>query len=89
MLLVIAAAAVLVSGCTMGWVRANTTADQTRSENADCQISATGKYPPNIIRAGSLRPGEPTIDTDANELLRNEEAKFCMRQKGYTFARVP
>ena len=82
------AAAVLVSGCSMVWVRPNTTLEQTRNDNAECQISAAGKYPPNIIRAGSLRPGEPSIDTDANELLRDEEAKYCMRQRGYTYARV-
>ena len=82
------ATAALVAGCAMGWVRPDTTAEQTRGDNAECQISAAGKYPPNIIRAGSLRPSEPSIDTDANELLRDEEAKYCMRQKGYTYARV-
>ena len=75
-------------GCTLGWVRSNTTAEQTRGDNADCQISAAGKYPPNIVKAGSLRPGEPSIDTDANELLRDEEAKYCMRQRGYTWERA-
>ena len=84
---VTAAATALLAGCTMGWVRPNTTAEQTRSDNAECQISAAGKYPPNVIRAGSLRPGEPSIDTDANELLRDEEAKYCMRQRGYTYGR--
>src|ERR1700740_535410 len=84
---VAATATALLAGCTMGWVRPNTTAEQTRSDNAECQISAAGKYPPNVIRAGSLRPGEPSIDTDANELLRGEEAKYCMRQRGYTYGR--
>jgi hypothetical protein len=72
----------------MGWVRSDTTGQQTRDDNADCQISAAGRYPPNVIRAGSLRPGEPSIDTDANELLREEDAKYCMRQRGYTYART-
>jgi hypothetical protein len=28
-------------------------------------------------------------DTDANGLLRDEESKYCMRQRGYTYARAP
>ena len=87
-LLVTAAAAALAAGCSIGWVRPNASPEQIRNDNAECQVSAAGKYPPIIIRAGSLRPGEPSIDTDSNELLRNEEAKYCMRQKGYTYARV-
>ena len=81
------AAASLVASCALGWVRPNTSAEQTRGDNAECQISAAGMYPPNIIRAGSLRPGEPSIDTDANELLRDEQAKLCMLHKGYTWGR--
>jgi hypothetical protein len=82
------AAAALVAGCSMVWVRPNTTAEQTHNDTVECEISAAGKYPPNIIRAGSLRPGEPSVDTDTNELLRNEEVKYCMWQRGYTYARV-
>ena len=82
------AAAALLAGCSMVWVRPNTTAEQTHNDNVECEISAAGKYPPNIIRAGSLRPGEPSVDTDTNELLRNEEAKYCMRQRGYAYTRV-
>jgi hypothetical protein len=82
------AAAALVVGCTMGWTRPNTTADQTRNDNAECQISAAGRYPPNIIPARSLPTGGPSIDADANQLLRDEEAKYCVRHKGYSFARV-
>ncbi len=33
-----------------------------------------------------LRPGEPSLDTNANELLRDDEAKYCMRQRGYICA---
>jgi hypothetical protein len=72
----------------MGWVRPNTTAEQSHEDNVECQISAAGRYPPNIIKAGSLRPGEPTIDTDANQVLRDEETKLCMEQKGYAYGRV-
>jgi len=60
------AAVALVAGCTMGWVRPNATEEQTRNDCAERQISAAGEYPPNISKAGSLRPGEPSIDTDAN-----------------------
>jgi hypothetical protein len=88
-LAVATAAVALVAGCTMGWVRPSTTAEQTRNDSAECAISAAGKYPPNIIKAGSLRPGEPSIDTDANELLRDEEAKYCMRHNGYEYTRAP
>jgi hypothetical protein len=83
-----AAVAALVAGCTMGWVRPNTTAEQSHEDNVECQISAAGRYPPNIIKAGSLRPGEPSIDTDANQVLRDEETKLCMEQKGYAYGRV-
>jgi hypothetical protein len=86
---VVTAATTLVAGCTMGWVRPSTTAEQTHSDYAECEISAAGKYPPNIIKAGSLRVGEPSIDSDANQLLRDEETKFCMRQRGYVYGRVP
>jgi hypothetical protein len=86
---VVTAATTLVVGCTMGWVRPSTTAQQAHSDYAECEISAAGKYPPNIIKAGSLRPGEPSIDSDANQLLRDEETKFCMRQRGYAYGRVP
>jgi hypothetical protein len=86
---VVTAAIAVVAGCTMGWVRSSTTAEQTRSDHAECEISAAGKYPPDIIKAGSLRRAEPSIDTDVNELLRDEEAKYCMRQRGYAYGRVP
>jgi hypothetical protein len=84
----LAASVTLIAGCTMGWVRSGSSAEQTRNDNAECQLSAAGKYPPNIIRAHSLDSGEPKLDEDANSLLRDEEGKFCMRQKGYVFERV-
>lgn len=80
-----AAFAALINGCAMSWVRPGSSPEQTRDDNAACQMSAAGNYPPNIIRAHSLSSGEPALDQDANGLLRDEDAKFCMRQKGYTF----
>jgi hypothetical protein len=50
----------------MAWVRPNATEEQTRNDYAERQISAAGEYPPNICKAGSLRSGEPSIDTDAS-----------------------
>ncbi len=84
----VAASVTLITGCTMGWVRSGSSAEQTRNDNAECQFSAAGKYPPNIIRAHSLDSGEPKLDEDANSLLRDEEGKYCMRQKGYVYERV-
>jgi hypothetical protein len=72
----------------MSWVRPGSSPEQARDDNAACQISAAGHYPPNIIRAHSLSSGEPKLDQDVNALLRDEDAKFCMRQKGYTFEHV-
>jgi hypothetical protein len=54
---------VLVSGCAMDWSRPGSSPEQVRQDYAECDISATGKHPPNVIKAGSLRPGEPSIDT--------------------------
>jgi len=84
----VATSITLITGCSVGWVRPGSSAEQTRTDNAECQFSAAGKYPPNIIRAHSLDSGEPKLDEDANSLLRNEEVKYCMRQKGYVFERV-
>jgi hypothetical protein len=83
-----AAIAALICGCAMSWVRPGSSPEQARDDNAACQISAAGHYPPNIIRAHSLSSGEPKLDQDVNALLRDEDAKFCMRQKGYTFEHV-
>jgi len=74
----VAAAAALIAGCTMGWVRPNTSAEQSHEDYAECEISAAGRYPP-YIRGGSH---------DANQDLRDEETKYCMRQRGYTYTRV-
>jgi hypothetical protein len=38
-----------------------------------------------IVRAHSLESGEPRFDQDASQTLRDEEEKYCMRKRGYTF----
>jgi len=70
---------VAVEGCTMGWVRPNTSPDQ------ECHIAAYGKYPERMVHIESDSRREPSRDEDSNSVLRDEEANYCMRQKGYSF----
>jgi hypothetical protein len=69
----------------MAWVRPNTTAEQTHDDSADCNIRAYGKYPERMVRIDSTSRNQPSRDEDTNSTLRDEEAKYCMRQKGYTY----
>ena len=73
----------LVAGCTMGWVRPNTTAEQTRNDNVECQISAAGDYPPSVIKAGSQAWGtfnrhgrQRTLAGRRNEVLYASEGIY-------------
>ena len=79
----------LLAGCTMGWVRPDASPEQVREDNVECYSAAAAHYPPIIVRAHSLSSGGPALDEDANALLRENDAKFCLRQKGYVFGRVP
>jgi hypothetical protein len=79
---------VALCSCTMAWVRPNTSPEQVQQDGADCRIAAYGKYPERMVRIESDNPREPSRDDDTNALLRDEEAKYCMRQKGYAFERA-
>lgn len=81
-------ALVALWGCTMGWVRPNTSPEQLEQDGAECRIAVYGKYPERMVHVASDNHREPSRDEDTNALLRDEEAKYCMRQKGYTFARA-
>jgi hypothetical protein len=41
-----------------------------------------------MVKVDVDHPREPSHDADANILLRDEDAKYCMRQKGYIFERL-
>lgn len=41
-----------------------------------------------MVHIESDNPREPARDEDSNVLLRDGQAKYCMRQKGYSFERV-
>lgn len=75
----------LLVGCSTGWLRPNTSVQQVQNDRTECQLSALEKYPPRIVRAHTLESGEPRFDQDASQILRGEEEKYCMRQRGYTF----
>jgi hypothetical protein len=77
-------AALLLSGCAMGWVRPGTSFEQTHDDSSYCDIESYGKYPVNIVHVDSPSAHEP-YDVDTNRILRDNEAKYCMRQKGYTY----
>jgi hypothetical protein len=81
-------APVALCSCTMGWVRPNTGPEQVEQDGAECRIAAYGKYPERMVHMESDKPREPSRDEDTNALLRDEQAKYCMRQKGYAFKRV-
>ena len=84
---VLACVVVLTAGCTMSWVRPGTPPDQTREDSADCNIQAYGKYPERMVHVEGAGRDHPSYDEDTNTTLRDEEAKYCMRQKGYVYMR--
>lgn len=84
----ILAALTALSSCTMGWVKPDTSPKQAEQDGAECRIAAYGKYPERMVHFESDNPREPSRDEDTNAVLREEEAKYCMRQKGYVYGRV-
>jgi hypothetical protein len=72
----------------MGWVRPNTSPHEVEQDGAACRIAAYGKYPERMVHVESDSPREPSRDEDTNSILRDEDAKYCMRQKGYAFERL-
>jgi hypothetical protein len=79
---------VALASCSMGWVRPNTSPEQVQQDGAECRIAAYGKYPERMVHVESDNRREPSRDEDTNTTVRDEEAKYCMRQKGYAFERV-
>jgi hypothetical protein len=72
----------------MAWIRPNTNPDQTHQDYAECEITAYGKYPENMVHIDSQSRREPSRDVDTNTTLRDEETKYCMRQRGYVYERA-
>jgi hypothetical protein len=76
----------LLSACApMAWVRSDTTPQQTQSDGAECRISAYGKYPEKEVHIVSDDKRTPSTDQDTNGTLRDAEASYCMRMKGYSW----
>jgi hypothetical protein len=73
----------LLSGCTtLTWMRPDTNAEQTQQDGAECRIGAYGKYPYREVVVEHEHSA--TTTEDGNEMLRDAEASYCMRTKGYT-----
>ena len=73
----------LLSACaTTIWTRPNTTAEQTAQDGAECRIDAYGKHPYKELVV--QHEHSATTTEDANDMLRDSEASYCMRAKGYT-----
>lgn len=81
-------ALVALCGCKMDWVRPNTGTEEVEQDGAECRIAAYGKYPERMMPTTNHSPRGADSDEDSNAVLRDEEAKYCMRQKGYSFERV-
>jgi hypothetical protein len=76
----------LLSGCgPMTWVRPDTTAEKAQSDGAECRISAYGKYPEKEVHIVSDDKRTPSSYQDTNDTLRDAEASYCMRMKGYSW----
>jgi len=72
-----------LSACaTTIWTRPNTTAKQSKQDAAECRIDAYGKHPYKELVV-EREHSAPTTE-DANDMLRDSEASYCMRAKGYS-----
>ena len=75
--------AFVLAGCTtMVWVRPNTSTEQVQQDGAECRIGAYGKYPYKEMVVEHEHSA--TTTEDANNMIRDSEASYCMRTKGYT-----
>ena len=81
------ASLLLLSGCAAGWARPNTSPDQAHQDDFACQVEAW-KVSRQSVHIDSDEFREPSRDVDTNSTMRGEQAKYCMRQKGYTFGRL-
>jgi hypothetical protein len=76
----------LLCGCSpMQWVRPNTTPEQTQQDGAECRIAAYGNYPykESVVEHAH----SATTTEDANQMIRDADAAYCLQAKGYTFQR--
>jgi hypothetical protein len=77
---------IFLCGCSpMVWMRPNTTPEQTQQDGAECRIAAYGKYPYKELLVEHEH--SPTTSEDANQMIRDANAAFCLRAKGYIFQR--
>jgi hypothetical protein len=78
---------VFLCGCSpMVWMRPSATPEQTQQDGAECRIAAYGKYPYKELLVEHEHGA--TTSQDANQMIRDANADFCMRAKGYAFQRA-
>ncbi len=78
---------ILLGGCSpMVWTRANTTPEQAQQDGAECRIAAYGKYPYKELLVEHEHSA--TTSQDANQMLRDADAEYCLQAKGYTLQRA-
>jgi hypothetical protein len=77
----------LLLGCSpMSWVRPDTTPEQSQQDGAECRIAAYGNYPYKELVVERARSA--TTTEDANQMVRDADAAYCLQAKGYTFQRA-
>jgi hypothetical protein len=78
---------VVLCGCSpMVWMRPNTSPEQTQQDGAECRIAAYGEYPYKELLVEHEHSA--TTSRDANQMIRDANADYCMSAKGYTFQRA-
>jgi hypothetical protein len=77
----------LLCGCSpIQWVRQNTTPEQTQLDGAECRIAAYGNYPYKELVVEHAHSA--TTTEDANQMIREADAAYCLQAKGYNFERA-
>jgi hypothetical protein len=77
----------LLYGCSpMVWVRPNTTPEQAQQDGAECRIAAYGKFPYKELLVEHEHSA--TTSQDANQMIRDADADYCLSAKGYTLQRA-
>lgn len=75
----------LAACAPLTWTRAGATEQQIQQDGAECRITAYGNYPYREVIVEHDRG--PTMTSDGNQMIRDADADFCMRARGYVLAR--
>jgi hypothetical protein len=62
------------------------TPGQTQQDGAECRIAAYGHYPYKELVVEHAHSA--TTTEDANQMVRDADAAYCLQAKGYTFQRT-